>query len=281
MEKKIALAVKTFGGIREISACPICGERLNIEASSLRCPKNHTFNISKKGELFLLNTSHFKPSTIYDKELFQHRRDFIQGNFYENMHLVIVENMKKLDSTQLTILDLGCGEGMHDQLISQGLDVPHILIGIDNSKDAIILATDFISANLLFAVADVTNLPIKDKSIDVVINILSPFNEKEVSRVLKEDGIFIKVSPKEQYLMELRSAFEIPTYTKEEEVSQNILAKFSLVTKAEINQKYSLTNEQLNHLLKMSPLTKSLNKNESKNISEITIALNFFVLKKK
>lgn len=44
--------------------------------------------------------------------------------------------------------------------------------------------------------ADLNNIPLKDESIDIILNILSPSNESEMSRLLKKDGIIIKVTPK-------------------------------------------------------------------------------------
>jgi 23S rRNA (guanine745-N1)-methyltransferase len=278
IKKKTMLTIEALKDIKEILICPICREELNVYENSVRCLNNHTFNISKQGELFLLNTSHFKPSAIYDKELFQNRRDFVRGRFYENVYSEIIKNIKNQSSEKdLIILDIGCGEGMHDEFVSQNLDIKHKFIGIDNSKDAINMATDFTSDNLLFMVADVTNLPLKDKSVDVVVDILSPFNESEINRVLSNNGVFIKVSPKEQYLAELRNAFGIPIYENEEKVSNNIMKKFSVLSKIEIHEKFDITKDQLRNLVKMNPLTKPLNGEESHDISQITISLNVFV----
>ena len=44
------------------------------------------------------------------------------------------------------------------------------LVGIDISKSAINLATDYLSENNLYVVGDTNNLPLKNNSIDIVID---------------------------------------------------------------------------------------------------------------
>ena len=42
---------------------------------------------------------------------------------------------------------------------------------------------------------------------DVILNILSPANYAEFTRLLKPDGLFVKVVPENDYLKELRNVF--------------------------------------------------------------------------
>ena len=41
-------------------------------------------------------------------------------------------------------------------------------------------------------------MPLENKSVDVILNILSPSNEKEMNRILKQDGIIIKSDSKKR-----------------------------------------------------------------------------------
>ena len=79
-------------------------------------------------------------------------------------------------------------------------------MGIDISKEGITMASKAYFG-IIWCVADLTNFPLMNEQFDVIINILSPSNYEEFARVLKDDGILIKVVPGNSYLKELRDIF--------------------------------------------------------------------------
>ena len=120
-------------------------------------------------------------------------------------------------------------------------------------------------------------MPFKDNTIDLILNILSPANEKEMSRVLKREGIIIKITPKTEYLCELRKALKIKNYENESIINNNIKEKYDVLIKKEIINTYSIDNENLKYLINMTPLMNNIN--DIPNIKSITIALNIYVLR--
>ena len=58
-----------------------------------------------------------------------------------------------------------------------------------------------------FAVADVADAPFADSCFDVVMSVLSPWNYKECSRLLRKGGTVIKAVPRRDYLKEVREFF--------------------------------------------------------------------------
>jgi len=260
--------------------CPICNSELSLIDKSLICEKNHTFDLSNKGYFALYKTSKIKNSKIYDTELFMHRRKFINYGFYEELHDLIskVINDKKTDNL---ILDLGCGEATHDKIILEKTNNNNKIIGVDISKDGIKMASDFVNNNIIPIVLDLNNLPFKGKTFDIIIDILSPSNEKEIKKVLKKDGIIIKVTPKKKYLYELREAFKIDDYKNEEEIDSNIRNNYNVLEKIEFEKTYNLNEEQLEALINMTPLLKTRSKSDKININSITISLNIYVLNSK
>ena len=54
-----------------ILKCPNCMNKLLLEEETLFCENNHSFDVSRKGALFLINTNKCKPSRIYNKTLFK------------------------------------------------------------------------------------------------------------------------------------------------------------------------------------------------------------------
>lgn len=274
--KKIDYAKKYLNDIHAIISCPFCSATVNIKNNSIICCNNHTFDISKKGTVILYRTSKLKKSKIYNNNLFINRRKFINYGFYDKLYSeisrIINQNNMKI------ILDMGSGEGTHDIKIIHQLNNKDIkLIGVDLSKDGIDLSNDFIDNNYIGIVGDLNQLPFKDNTIDLILNILSPANEKEMSRVLKKDGIIIKVTPKFQYLYELRKALKINDYENESVIENNIKEKYDILMKKEIIDCYPLDKEKLKYLINMTPLMNHID--GIPDIKSITIALNIYILR--
>ncbi len=276
--KKIDYFVNNYDRLSEIFICPFCAEKLNFCDNSLKCINNHTFNISKKGTIILYKTSKLKQDKIYNKKLFTNRRNLINSGFYDELHnriCSIIQNGKNEK-----ILDMGSGEGTHDYKILKKLNDSNLqMIGIDLSKDGIDLYNDYISHNIIGIVSDLNSVPIKDNSIDVILNILSPSNENEMRRLLKQDGIIIKVTPKKQYLHEIRDILNIKEYENENIIFDNIKKKYEIIEKDEYIKTFTLDNKTFNYLINMTPLLN--NYKEIPKIDKITIALNIYVLRNK
>ena len=180
--------------------------------------------------------------------------------------------------TSQVIVDMGCGDGTHDNIILNLVnDNNTFIIGADISKFGIECATDYVNNNFIPLVADLNYMPIKDKSVDVILNILSPSNEKEMKRILKQDGVIIKVTPKKEYLYELRHLLNIKEYENELQIEENINKNYIVLKKYTINEQKKLDEEAMKNLINMTPLAK--NYTSDKNINTITIALNVYVLK--
>jgi len=159
---------------------------------------------------------------FYDSILFDNRTKFIDGNFYNSLHEIISTIINKKNNAKY-IVDMGCGDGTHDNKILDLLtDKDTYLFGVDISKEGIVYSSNYVDKKIIPIVADLNDLPFVDNSIDVILNILSPSNENEMRRILKEDGIIIKVTPKKEYLKELRTILQIKEYENEEIIDENI-----------------------------------------------------------
>lgn len=273
MLKKIELA-KEYYKYNEIFICPLCHEHLHLDDISLKCQNNHCFNISKKGVVTLLKNNKKRNDLVYDEILFNSRTKFINNGFYDGIH----KEISSLIPNNSLIVDLGCGDGTHDFKIGKMIN-DSFIIGFDLAKDGINLSSNYLNYNFLPIIADLNYLPIGDNSIDVVLNILSPSNEKEIRRVLKKNGLIIKVTPKKNYLIELRKCFNIKEYENETTIEKNIDNNYDIVKKIEFEKTYKISKDDFDNLINMTPLTKHHNQNNI--INEITIALNIFVLKVK
>ena len=252
--------------------CPYCKNKLEVKDMTLRCVNNHSFDIGKKGEVFLVKTNGYKDSKIYDRNLFLHRREFIKNDFYKNVYETLANYLNERINKDSLIIDLGCGEGIHSKKIQDLLKFDNKLIGLDYSKSGINLATDYISDKNFYIVADTNNIPLVDNSVDIVIDFLSPFNAIELKRVMKKDGLVIKIAPGKNYLKEIKNK----DYLNEKIVKDNIIKWFDIIDSFRVSDTYELNDEQINDLINMTPME---NDKLSNDLSSISIDLNIYIMK--
>ena len=182
----------------DLFRCPLCHSRMTAGETSLRCEKGHDFAVSRKGYGDFCPTA---KAGAYDDALFDSRSRFISGGFYGEL----IENLKALATEYAPdgpILDAGCGEGSFLKLLCPDpLARPYI--GLDLARPGIQRAARG-GGGWLWAVGDLSRLPLAEGSMAAILNILSPANYPEFSRVLLPGGVVLKVVPGERYLHEVR-----------------------------------------------------------------------------
>lgn len=253
--------------------CPYCKEKMHIEDSSLKCINNHTFDVTKKGTINFIISTKIKESKIYNEELFSSRRKFIEKEYYKQVYELIASDINKLNLNNIKILDLGCGEGIHSINILKKIKNNYKYFGFDYSKDAINLASDYNSSNRFYFDGDVSNIPIATNSIDVIIDFLSPYSESEVKRVLKKGGLFIKIAPSSNYLIELRNASGLEKYQKQQEIIENLSKYFKNIVAENYKETFKIEKNDVENLIGMTPLKL---KTTDLKIDKITIDLNVY-----
>ena len=292
--QKGELAKKLIKEKRDLFICPVCGGEITIqEAKSLVCLNRHTFDISKRGYINML----LRPvKTDYNKEMLESRNIICKSGFFDPMlsgvSELILEKVKENNLLETTILDAGCGEGSHLSSILRNLkgkvNTNLLGIGIDISKEGINIASrDY--TNIIWCVADLAKIPLKDKQFDIVLNILSPANYVEFTRILKDNGILIKVVPGNKYLTELRDLFfdenNKKTYSNDK-VIQHFSDNYQIIDHKKILYNVRLPNENTKHLLKMTPLSwnvenERIEKVLNMGIKDITVDFEIIVGKNK
>lgn len=271
--KKIEVLRLLLNESTEIFRCPICKNSIkSIDKNSLLCENNHCFNISKKGYVNLLKNNN---KTIYDKSLFESRSKIYAEKIYEKLSKEIIDIVDKYTNNKDTnyVLDAGCGEGYYlNQLyLDEKINKKCRLFGIDISREGITLATRY-ENEILWSVSDLANLPFENSKFDVILDILSPSNYKEFTRILNKDGVVVKIIPEEHYLQEIRN--EIKGNIKREKYSnKNIIDTFKdnleVVYDKRITYKAKTVN--LADFIKMTPLTSSLSESQIEKLIESKI----------
>lgn len=265
----------------QLFRCPVCAETMMlVESSQLVCTANHSFDLSKQGYVNLAPQAH---TTKYDKALFAARKTVIDSGFFGPMldEVTKVIAIELNDAPLCTILDAGCGEGSHLNEILRQLTGDVVGVGIDLAKEGIAAAAKA-HPGKIWSVADLANCPFQDEQFDVILNILSPANYAEFTRLLKRGGLFVKVVPESHYLKELREVFYDEEKNRETDPVERMAAHFDEVRAARITYSFSLEDGLLAPLIRMTPLTwgapeEKIAEAYDKNIASITIDFNVLI----
>ena len=254
-------------------ACPICQENLTLVESSLKCSNRHSFDLAKFGYVNL--APQIKQSANYDKENFQNRQQILEAGFYQ----AILEGISDLlitNPSAKTVLDIGCGEGFYSRKLQESHS-DKTFYAFDISKDSVqIAAKSEPNWAVNWFVGDLARLPIKDASMDILLDIFSPANYGEFRRVLSKDGILIKVIPTENHLKEIRQMVKDQLTKKDysnQDIKQHFQEHFSIQSHQIASLTKHITTEQRQELLSMTPLLFHVDqtKIDWSQLTEITI----------
>ncbi|MCI4167373.1 methyltransferase domain-containing protein [Bacillus spizizenii] len=267
-----------FSQFAPMFRCPHCGSSMDANSGrSLICTeRGHTFDKSRHGYVNFLT----KPvKTDYDAGLFEARSRLIgECQFFEPLHHAIANLISYPKSGQeaFTILDSGCGEGSHLNALC-GFDYAGRTAtgaGIDLSKDGIIKASRTFK-DQMWAVADVARAPFHDRQFDVVLSIFSPSNYAEFHRLLKDDGMLIKVVPRKDYLIELRQFLytDSPRHTYSNMAAvERFTANVEHSHHVRLRYVKTLDRQAIHWLLQMTPLVWSAPEDRVRLLKEMKSA---------
>lgn len=225
---------------------------LEDTGKSLKCSGGHCFDISRKGAVNLLLSN--KANHGDDKRMVAARKAFLDKGYYEPLHKAVRELTAEFATDGCTLLDCGCGECSYTADISKYLRSNGInadIIGIDVSKGAINSGASR-HADISLAVASVFDIPLADKSCDIVLSLFAPFSGDEYRRVLKDGGLYITAFPLEKHLFELKQAVYDKPYLNT--VSPLEVEGFELVKHGECRFTAELScSEDIIALFEMTP----------------------------
>lgn len=260
-------------------ACPICQENLTLLETNFKCCNRHSFDFAKFGYVNL--APQIKQSANYDKENFQNRQQILEAGFYQAI-LDAVSDLLASSKTTTTILDIGCGEGFYSRKLQESHS-EKTFYAFDISKDSVqIAAKSEPNWAVNWFVGDLARLPIKDASMDILLDIFSPANYGEFRRVLSKDGILIKVIPTENHLKEIRQRVQDQLTNKEysnQDIKEHFQEHFTILSSQTASLTKTITAEQLQALLSMTPLLFHVDQSKIdwSQLTEITIEAEILV----
>ncbi len=227
----------------EILKCPVCGGGLmhSADGKSLICINRHCFDIARKGYVNLLMRAGGRHGD--DKTMLEARRDFLSRGHYLPIAEAVAEACRGS-----RLLDMGCGEGYYTQHMCLA---NREVYAFDVSGRACAMTAGRAKAASVFA-ASAFDIPVKPESVDCAVSIFAPYDAGEVRRVLNMGGLFVRVYPLPEHLMELKRAiYDIPRENPEEKTD---IAGFSLRENQRLRYSFNMkSTEEIMALFAMTP----------------------------
>ena len=251
--------------IKEI-ICPVCENELVSDNNTLKCKNNHSFDISKYSTINLsLNNKSSKKRHGDDKKMVVARKNFLDKGYYSSILNSVVNLAKKHCTKNGVLLDAGCGEGYYTSEIAKGINASHT-IGIDISKDALRWFKKRCE-NATAIVSSIFKMPVRQKSVDLAVNMFAPNPHDEFSRVIKKDGFLIRTFVLKNHLFELKQAIYDNAYYNDEEDIE--IDGFSLVETVKVKEKIKVTGDDIENLFLMTPYYYKTSKQDQEKLKNL------------
>ena len=223
-----------------ILECPVCKKPLLNAPGGYQCPGNHTFDEAREGyvNLLLVNQKHSRQPGD-SKEMIRSRTRFLETGLYnrisDGVNRAVAAGLPAEEKGgTLHILDAGCGEGFYLERLKISLaQRPGIeYYGVDISKFGVLRAAKR-DRMISWFVAGIRNLPFAASSLNLIMNVFSPVDVREFSRVLVQDGLLVLATPGPRHLNGLRKVI----YADAREhaastISAELAGLFSLLSKS-------------------------------------------------
>lgn len=189
--------------------CPVCGRTLGASTTSdtgrlqsIGCPAGHSFDVAKQGYVTLLGG---KGRTIPGDSAAQvmRRERFLDAGHFAAIAERLAARAEPLLGSGSVVFDCGAGTGYY---LAHILDAAENADGI-GSEISVPAARRLARAHPRAAaiVADTRDeLPLEDRSVDVVVVVFAPRNVAEFHRILRPGGTLLVVWPGPDHLLPLR-----------------------------------------------------------------------------
>ncbi len=281
---KVSLLAEKTAALLPHLRCPLCGQSFMLQQEqSLVCANRHCFDLSAKGYVNLA-PSHDQEAEKYDKLLFESRRLVFEKGFYTSLTDLLPGCIHPFfpETPPQRLLDAGCGEG-HFLRALLPFFPEATWLGLDLSRDAITIAARE-NRDAHWLVGNLSHLPLGDRSVQVLLNILTPADYTEFARVLAPEGVLIKVVPGNAYLREIRASLfssQPSEAYSNQRVLDHLAAHARIVKHYTLQKTFPVTPEEASAFARMTPMTFGLSAEQLQAIAlrEITIHLEVLVCK--
>jgi 23S rRNA (guanine745-N1)-methyltransferase len=203
------------------------------------------------------------------KSMLLSRRRFLEAGHFDSLSNGLCHQIAQYLSVSapLKVMDLGCGEGYFLRFISSLLSIAGEFWGVDVAKPAIQMAAKTDKTGR-YVVASNNDLPFMDGVFDVIYSINAPVYEAELSRIMKQSGIYLRISPAGQHLIELKRLVYREPRNHDDDIMQ--FDELSHVGRETINFDIRLGEGETFDLLSMTPYYWHASKETQQMIQNIS-----------
>ena len=232
----------------------------------MRCAQGHTFDVARQGYISLTLPQR-RPHRGDSREMVAARERFLRAGHFE----LVADAVTAAAFVTGCVVDLGAGTGYY---LARLLDSQPTSAGIalDASRPALRRAARA-HARITAVACDIWDqLPLHDRTADLVLNVFAPRNGSEIARVLASAGELIVVTPTQRHLQELPGLLSV-----DERKEERLLAELSpwLVQVARRNLEFvlSLPRDDARDLIAMGPSARHLTDVELPERLDVTVSV--------
>jgi 23S rRNA (guanine745-N1)-methyltransferase len=281
--------------------CPLCKLPLQTHQvgaperllKTWSCENNHSFDKAKQGYVNLLPVQNKRSKMPGDDvEMVSARTTFFARKPYAPLAerlaqvissiethntdgLIVPRNQRDVADAPVNIYDSGCGEGYYLEALSTLLLRPKLahksalysFSGHDISKAAVVAAAKRNQGKQL-VVASTINIPVLDRSQDIILQVFAPACAAQYARVLHSNGVVITVDPAPKHLFELKQL----VYEKPERHQKHnaVLSGFEIREQHHLDFSVTLDSAEVRlALLQMTPFYWKTNELQRRLIQQI------------
>lgn len=246
----------------DVLVCPLCGDSLRLADGPLRCPRRHTFDVARHGYVSLL-TGTMRPASADTAPMVQARAAFLQTGHYAPLARVFADLVTTFCPSPSTVLDAGAGTGYYLATVLDALPAA-VGLGLDTSTYALRRAA---RAHIRAKAAtwDIWQpLPVRARSVDLLLNVFAPRNGPEFHRVLQPSGTLLTVTPAPQHLGQLRRHLGLLSVdpAKQARLQRTLDPYFRLDRTQALEYAITLAAEDIDNLAGMGPTAHHIPRDE-------------------
>ena len=264
-----------------IISCPNCKSALQQVERTMRCENNHSFDFAKQGYINLLLANQKKSNNPGDNKIMINAREaFLSTGHFDFLIDGIESTIDSLESfltsetDDIQILDVGCGTGYYTRNLFK--QKPINKIGVDISKIAVAKAA-VKDIDATYIVGSAFDLPIADNYVDLLLNIFSPIDLEELTRVLKSGGYFIKVIPAGDHMKEVAEIVYEKVNPHQSSIKADIesISLLKIVKVESFKRVISLQELDLHNFITMTPYLYKFKKGQVEMLMEMDVTVSF------
>jgi 23S rRNA (guanine745-N1)-methyltransferase len=244
--------------------CPVCSGDLSLREGTtpdaLVCGAGHRFDAARQGYFNLLTGrgTEFEADTA---EMVQARVDFLAAGHYAPLADAVGGMVGRAVPDAAALLDAGAGTGYYLGRLQARFPAA-AAVAMDISKFALRRAAKTLPGTACLVWDVWRDLPLKDRCIDVVLNVFAPRNASQFSRVLRSGGVLAVVVPRPGHLGEIADAASLLSIAKgkEENLQRSLADGFVLQDRQDLEVHLDLGRQDIRNAALMGPAARHLDR---------------------